>query len=127
MNKIAKIIIFGLLLWLIPFLAGFPFVDAEGNFIISETFFKSIMIVIGSLVGVVLAVNYFKHVSKKYLQEGILLGIIWLIINITIDIIMVMIEFFPMTLYNYFTDIGLRYLTMPVYTMGLGYTLKQRK
>jgi uncharacterized membrane protein YsdA (DUF1294 family) len=127
MNKIAKIIIFGLLLWLIPFLAGFPFVDAEGNFIISETFFKSIMIVIGSIVGVVLAVNYFKHVTKKYIQEGILLGIIWLIINIAIDVIMIMIEFFPMTLYNYFTDIGLRYLTMPIYTIGLGYALKQRK
>ena len=126
MNKIAKIIIFGLLLWLIPFLAGFPFVDAEGNFIISETFFKSIMIIIGSIVGVVLAVNYFKHVTNKYIQEGILLGIVWLIINITIDIIMVMTEFFPMTLYNYFTDIGLRYLTMPIYTIGLGYALKQR-
>jgi hypothetical protein len=127
MNKLAKIIIFGLLLWLIPFLAGFPFVDAEGNLSISETFFKSIMIVIGSIVGVVLAVNYFKHVTNKYIHEGMLLGIIWLIINITIDIIMVMTEFFPMTLYNYFTDIGLRYLTIPIYTIGLGYALNQRR
>lgn len=50
----------GFILWLIPFIVGFLFVDAKGNFLIPETFFKSIMIVVGSLVGVILAVRYFK-------------------------------------------------------------------
>jgi len=127
MNKYAKITLFGLVIWLIPFLVGFLFVDQEGNFIISETFFKSIMIVIGSIVGVILAVKYFKGIKANFIKEGIILGIVWLIINWIIDLIMVSIGFFPMTIGKYFTDIGLRYLSMPIFTIGLGYALKQKK
>jgi hypothetical protein len=83
MNKYLKIVLFGFILWLVPFIAGFFFIDAKGNFLIPETFFKSIMIVVGSLVSVILAVRYL-------------------------------------------TDIGLRYLSIPIYTLGLGYALKQK-
>jgi hypothetical protein len=48
MNKYLKIVLFGFILWLVPFIAGFFFIDAKGNFLIPETFFKSIMIVVGS-------------------------------------------------------------------------------
>ena len=64
MNKFVKIVLFGIIVWLVPFLAGFPFIDQEGNFIISETFFKSIMIVIGGIIGVILA-YCFKYESPK--------------------------------------------------------------
>ena len=127
MNKYVKIVLFGLVIWLIPFLVGFLFVDQEGNFIISETFFKSIMIVIGSTVGVILAVKYFKGIKANFIKEGIILGIVWLIINWIIDLIMVSIGFFPMTISKYFTDIGLRVLGIPIFTIGLGYALKQKK
>ncbi|WP_455276706.1 hypothetical protein [[Eubacterium] cellulosolvens] len=127
MNKYAKIVLFGLVIWLVPFLVGFFFIDQEGNFIISETFFKTIMIVIGSLVGVILAVKYFKSIKTDFIKEGITIGIVWLIINWIIDLIMVSIGFFPMTVVKYFTDIGLRLLGIPMFTIGLGYALKQRK
>jgi hypothetical protein len=127
MNKYVKIVLFGLVIWLIPFLVGFLFVDQEGNFIISETFFKSIMIVIGSTVGVILAVKYFKGIKANFIKEGIILGIVWLIINWIIDLIMVSLGFFPMTITKYFTDIGLRVLGIPIFTIGLGYALKQKK
>lgn len=127
MNKYEKIVLFGLVIWLVPFLVGFLFIDQEGNFIISETFFKTIMIVIGSLVGVILAVKYFKSIKTDFIKEGITIGIVWLIINWIIDLIMVSIGFFPMTVVKYFTDIGLRLLGIPMFTIGLGYALKQRK
>ena len=127
MNKYAKIVLFGLVIWVVPFLVGFLFVDKEGNFIISETFFKTIMIVIGSLVGVILAVKYFKGIRADFVKEGIIIGIIWLIINWIIDLIMVSVGFFPMTVGKYFTDVGLRLLRIPMFTIGLGYALKQKK
>lgn len=52
MNKYLKTVLFGFLLWLIPFITGFLFVDPSGNFLIPEMFFKSIMIVVGGLVDV---------------------------------------------------------------------------
>ena len=124
-NKYLKIVLFGFILWLVPFIAGFFFVDAKGNFLIPETFFKSIMIVLGSLVGVLLAVRYFKDIKSDFVNEGVLLGVIWLVINLAIDIIFVSTGFFRMTLTQYLTDIGLRYLSIPIYTIGLGYALKK--
>ena len=127
MNKFLKIIFFGILAWLIPFLISVLFVDMEGNFIIPQTFFKSIMIVVGSLVAVMLAVKYYKNIKNDFVQEGIILGIIWFIISITLDLVMVFSNFFQMTVLEYFTDIGLRYLCIPIFTIGLGYALNQKK
>jgi len=84
------------------------------------------MIVMGSLVGVILAVRYFKDIKGDFVIEGIFLGVIWLVINLVIDIVFVSVGFFRMTLFQYITDIGLRYISIPIYTIGLGYALKQR-
>ena len=125
-NKFLRIILFGVLAWLIPFLASILFVDMEGNFIIPQIFFKSIMIVVGSFVAVILAVKYYNNVKSNFVQEGIILGIIWFIISIGLDLVMVFSNFFQMTLLEYFTDIGLRYLCIPIFTIGLGYALNQK-
>jgi hypothetical protein len=133
-NKFLKIIFFGILAWLIPILVSILFVDMEGNFIIPETFFKSIMIVVGSLVAVILAVKYYKNIKDDFVQEGMILGIIWFIISIALDLVMVFSNFFQMTILEYqmtileyFTEIGLRYLCIPIFTIGLGYALNQKK
>lgn len=120
MNKYAKMVLFGFILWLVPFIIGFLFVDRSGNFLIPETFFKSIMIVEGSLIGVILAVRYFRDINVGHINEGIILGMVWLVINLAVDLGMVFAEFFSFSVVQYFTDIGLRYLTMPTYTIGLG-------
>ncbi|WP_321429607.1 hypothetical protein [uncultured Methanolobus sp.] len=126
MNKYLKMVFYGLILWLVPFIVSFAFVDMEGNFTIDETFFKSLMVVTGALVGVVLAVRYFRDVETNYVNEGIVLGVTWLVINLVLDLLMVYGGFFQMGVMEYFTGIGLRYLAMPVYTIGMGYALKQQ-
>ncbi|WP_340819602.1 hypothetical protein [Methanolobus sp. WCC4] len=126
MNKYLKMLLYGLILWLVPFVVSFAFVDSQGNFTIDETFFKSIMVVTGAFVGVVLAVRYFRDVETDYVNEGILLGVIWLVVNLVLDLTMVSGGFFQMTVVQYFTDIGMRYLAMPIYTIGIGYALMQK-
>ena len=126
MNKYLKMVLYGLILWLVPFIVSFAFVDSQGNFTIDETFFKSIMVVTGALVGVVLTVRYFRDVETDYVNEGIVLGLIWLVINLGMDLSMVFGGFFQMTVAEYFTDIGMRYLAMPIYTIGIGYALIQK-
>ena len=126
MNKYLKIVLFGFLVWLIPFIASFLFVDQSGNFLISVTFFKSIIIVVGGLVGVTLAVTYFKEIGTDHVKEGVTIGVVWLVINLGLDLVLVSMGFFPMTVTQYFADIGLRYLSIPIYTIGTGYALKQK-
>ena len=84
------------------------------------------MIVVGALVGVVLAVFYFKKVNDSFLKNGIILGLIWLVVNWTFDLIMVGAGFFPLSISQYFTEIGLRYLSMPIYTVGMGKVLASK-
>jgi len=126
MNKHVEMVLFGFLLWLVPFLASFPFVDSSGNYLVPETFFKTIMIVVGSLVGVILAVEYFRDVKTNYLKQGVLIGIVWLAINWFLDLSMVFGGMFQMSISQYFTDIGLRYLSIPFYTTGIGYLLQEK-
>ena len=85
------------------------------------------MIVVGSFIAVILTVKYFKNIKNNYIQEGIIIGIVWFIISIGLDLVMVFSNFFQMTLLEYFTDIGLRYLCIPIFTIGLGYALNQQK
>lgn len=126
MNKLIKIILYGIIIWLVPFIASFAFVDSGGNYTIPETFFKSIMVVAGALTGVVLSVSYFSGVKKNYFGEGVVIGVIWLAINLSLDLAMVYGGFFKMSPAQYFTDIGLRYLSIPIYTIGMGYALKKK-
>lgn len=127
MQKIFKIIWFGFLTWLIPFLVSFLFVGPNGNYFIPQTFFKTIMIITGALVGTFLMVKYFSKVKEKYLNEGITIGLYWLVINLLIDLLLVGGGFFNMSVASYFTDIGLRYLAIPIYSIGLGYVLEKKK
>jgi hypothetical protein len=127
MAKIFKIIWFGFLTWLIPFIVSFFFIDKTGNYLIPGTFFKSIMIVTGGLVGTFLLVKYFIKIKGGYLKEGIIVGLSWLAINLCIDLIFVGNGFFKMSFLSYFTDIGLRYLIIPIYSIGIGYILKNKK
>ena len=126
MDKNLKIIYYGLIIWVVPFLAGFPLIDSQGNLLIEKEFFKTIMIVIATFTRVIMAVKYFKEVKENHLNEGILIGFCWLAINWGLDIIMVTSGFFPMTLSQYFKEIGLRYLAIPTYTIGLGYSIKNK-
>ena len=126
MNKYLKIVLFGFILWFILFISGFPFVDSSGNFLIPKTLFLSIMFVVGGLVGVTLAVMYFKEIETDYVREGVTIGVVWLVICLGLDLAFVLIGLFPMTVTQYFTDIGLCFLNIPIYTIGMGYALMQK-
>ncbi len=127
MDKRIKIVLLGMLSWIIPFVVSFFFVDATGNVTIGMTFFKTIMVITGALAGVALAVHYFKGVKDRHLEEGIVIGVTWLIINLGLDSVMVYSGFFPMSFMQYFTEIGLRYLSIPIFTIGMGYIVDHQK
>ena len=83
------------------------------------------MIITGTFVGVFLIVKYFKSVENSFLKEGILLGISWLLINWFLDFI-VLIPISDMSYFSYFTEIGLRYLTFPIISVGIAYSIKHK-
>jgi hypothetical protein len=126
MRKYLKTVLYGFLAWLIPFVASFFFYTREGKLTIDIFLFKTIMIVVGSITAAFLLVSYFKKINTDYLKEGILVGVIWFSINILLDL-MVLIPMSGMSIPDYFTQIGLRYLVMPAMSITVGMVLANKK
>lgn len=119
MNKYLKIIIFGFVVWLVPFIVSFFIypLKTAGN-----PLFESIMPLTLTIMVVALAYLYLKTLETDFIKESVLIGVSWFVINIIIDLIM----FSPpspmqMTITNYMMDIGITYLIIPVITIGMGF------
>ena len=124
MDRCLKILLFGILSWLIPFLVSIPLYP-EGQSILDVQVAKSILIVIGGLVGVILALRYFRDVKGDFAREGLVLGIAWFVINSVLDIL-VLVSLFGMDLLTWAGQIGIRYLLIPVITTGMGMAMELR-
>jgi hypothetical protein len=115
---------FGALSWLLPFFAAFAFFDSSGNLTVTLPLFKSIMVVIGGTVGVVLLALFLRR-SPFGIVPGLILGLIWLAMNLGLDL-MFLLPMSKQLLPDYFADIGLRYLLLPVIAIGVGYAAGPR-
>jgi hypothetical protein len=84
------------------------------------------MIVVGSVTAAFLLISYFKNIGAEYFKEGVILGLTWFGINILLDVL-VLLPMSGMTLGDYFAQIGLRYVVIPVMTITVGAVLKNKK
>ena len=85
-----KITSFGILVWLVPFVTGFFFVDETGNFTINEAIAKSIFLLVGALVGAVLIFRLFRQIDEAHLRWGITIGCVWMVTNWLLDILILL-------------------------------------
>ena len=85
--------------------------------------FKTIMLVIGGVAGAIFIVQYFKDVRQNFIREGLIVGITWLVINWFLDFV-ILIPMSDMAVYDYWIQIGLRYLTIPTFCLMAGFLLK---
>jgi hypothetical protein len=123
MKSMKRALLYGFLLWLIPFIVGFlafPLRETE------RPLFETIMAVTVTLAVVILSVLYFGKMDRGYFNEGITIGILWFVISIVIDLLMFMWGPMKMSFLNYMYDIGFTYLIYPTVTIGFG-SLLQRK
>ncbi len=125
MKGYLRIVLLGFLSWFIPYIASFFFFSRQGVLQIDEGLFKSLMVVVGNLSGVWLLAIYFKKETGDYLRKGVIVGIVWLVMNWVLDFAALL----PMShqpLRDYFYQIGLRYLAIPIISIGMGYLLQRR-
>ncbi|MDD1659436.1 MAG: hypothetical protein LUP92_04255 [Methanomicrobiales archaeon] len=125
MEKNLKIIISGILAWLIPFLVSVPLYP-QGQPIYDLQVTKSILIIVGALVGAVLALWYFRDIGKAFAREGAILGFSWFVINSVLDIIVLVYLLKGMDFTAWAGQIGIRYLLMPIITTAMGMAMEIR-
>jgi hypothetical protein len=124
MNKNLKIVLFGLLVWLIPFMVSFFIYPLKTPM---YSLFESIMSVLISVAAVIFSYFYFKDIGTNFVREGVVTGIVWFIIAIVIDLVM----FLPaspmhMNFTDYMMTVGVKYLIIPFVTIGTGYMAQNK-
>ncbi len=123
MKSIKKFLLYGFIIWLIPFVTAFLiFPIRESN----RALFESIMPIVITISVVFFAYLYFKELDNNFVKEGIILGVIWLAISFVIDLAMFMQGPMKMSFTEYVMDIGLTYLIIPTITIGFGYLSKTK-
>ena len=121
MTSIRRAILFGFLIWLIPFVVAFVIFPLRES---ARPLFESIMPVSVAAATVVLGVLYFRQIAHDYVRQGILIGAIWLVMCLLIDMpLMLFGGPMQMTLWEYVSDIGITYLMIPAITIGMGVAL----
>lgn len=124
MGKVQMLLLFGFLTWLLPFMASFFFYDPNAaRMTIDNDFFKSIMVVFSTLVGVALLVKYFDCVRKDYAKEGLIAGFVWAAVNWALDFA-VLVPMMHVETATYFMSIGIRYLMAPIIAVGMGMAIE---
>ncbi len=113
-----RALLFGFFVWLVAFLVAFAIFQIRES---SRPLFESIMPVVLATATVFFAQRYFIHVGARFRREGLFLGLVWMGVNVAIDVpLMLSPSPMQMTLGEYLADIGLTYAMIPVITAGMG-------
>ena len=120
MKAIGKLILYGVLLWITVFISSIIIFPLKEN---DPPFFETLIAVFLCLFTVIAAVLYFKDKAPT-VKSAFTAGITWMAINIIIDLPLFSAGPMKKTLADYFTDIGLTYLIIPIITTGIAFALK---
>jgi hypothetical protein len=106
-----RALLLGLLSWLIPFavsFAAFPLKKSDAPL------FATLMFLVVLLTAGMLLARYFRawHVTVR---EALLVGALWFVMNLAFDYPMFAFGPMKMTVLGYYSEIGLVYLTFPVF------------
>ena len=123
MNKNLKIVGYGFLVWLIPSLITFGLEFFSSAF----TVFEIISATTIAITVIVLSYLYFKDINTNFIKEGILIGVIWFIISIVLDLLLILVKVTGLSLASYAIYVAPLYVIIPAITIGLGMYMGQNK
>ena len=118
MKSIKHVLIYGFLLWLIPFVVGvlsYPFRDSN------VLLFESIMVVTVSSTAVWFAALYMRKQRTVSVLEAFLVGMVWTVINLAFDYVFFIRGPGKMAVMEYVYDIGITHLLYPVLTTAVAW------
>jgi hypothetical protein len=118
-NKNLKLVLFGFMVWLIPFLVSFVVFPLKETM---RPLFESIMPLVLTITVIALAYYYLKDMDADFPKAGVIAGLVWFAISIIVDLALFLpVSPMQMGFTDYMMDIGLTYVMIPVITTGMGY------
>lgn len=116
MRKYGVVFGWGFLVWLVPFVFAVALQPVKEN---HRLLFESIMPVVVCVTATVAAYSHLRG-RPDALKAGIRAGVIWMLVSIVIDLMMFSGGPKKMPIGEYFADIGITYLIIPVVCVGMG-------
>ena len=110
-----KIITFGFMVWLIPTIVTYITSFTSGLYLFEIISALSIAITV-----IIFAYLYFIDLDSHFIKYGIIIGVIWIIISIVLDIILVLLGITKLTLSQYLFYVAPIYIIIPAVTIGFG-------
>ncbi len=123
MPNLRKILTYGFLIWLIPFVVSILIFGIHDT---NRPLFESIMPNAVVISVVIFSILLFKELTGNFVQETLKVGLIWFALSIGIDLLMFMWGPMKMGFVDYMYDIGITYLLIPIIAVGFGYLLVLR-
>lgn len=111
-----RAVAYGVLVWLVPFLVAFAIFAVKESW---RSLFESIMAVTVAAVTVVASGKYFRSHPPQCVRPGLVLGVLWALISIAIDLPLMLSPPINYPVPEYFADIGLTYVMIPIITAGM--------
>lgn len=115
MNKYLKIISYGLIIWLIPTL-----VTLLASYLNALSFFDVISAIAIAITVIVFSYLYFEDVNVNFIKEGVILGVVWVVISIVLDIVLILLGITKLSLISYAANVIPLYIIIPAVTIGFG-------
>lgn len=119
--KIGRLLGYGFLMWLLPFAVSLLIFPLRGS---ARPLFESLMAVVVAASAVGVGIGYLRPGKGQFLREGLALGLAGLLVNVGLDTLMFSGGPMRMGFAEYWMDIGLTYLMIPIITGGMGYPSK---
>ena len=104
----------GVVSWLIPFGVSFILFPLKQW---NAPLFDTLMGLVVLLTGAALLNRYFRNRSVS-VNEAVLVGMMWLVLNLAFDYPMFGFGPMKMTASSYYSEIGLSYLMLPAFALG---------
>ena len=108
-----RIVLFGFLIWFVPFFAGWFMVDETGQFRMEVSTAKTIFMLIGAVLGAFLIVRLFRLIDGDYWRWAWIIAVVWMVMSWALDIA-ILLPLSGETVGEWFPATGARYFSILV-------------
>lgn len=126
MKTLGFILLTGLISWLVPLLISMPFFGADGSLQMDIFLFKSVMLLVSAVAGLILVRWSFRRHWLDPLPWGVVLGSAWLVMNWILDLT-VLLPLTGMPFSDWLVQVGLRYALIPSMAILAGLVVAQER
>ena len=112
-----KACLYGFIVWLVPFMISVGIFPLKASM---PALFEELMAAVLTLCVVFFLVLYFRSFRNTSFKTGIAVGGVWLLMCLVLDLLILSWGPLQMSIWEYLTNIGPAYLTIPIIASGFG-------